>query len=150
MINRTVSTLDPAGRMPNHFATLLSAAAASVRRAGKDLSQVPIAVSGRWVKNGQEFSIRLADLEAMARNFAKRKNEQVVIDYEHASEMPEVARGGPVPAAGWIHGLLVTSGTARSTGAAPAELHALIEWTPEARRLIESGQYRFFSPSIDW
>src|SRR5262249_23587991 len=31
-----------------------------------------------------------------------------------------------------------------------ATLLAQVEWTPEAQRLISGGQYRFFSPAIDW
>jgi phage I-like protein len=146
---------------PNHFATLLSASGASVEQHGKTICEIPIAVTGRWVKRGCEFSITLGDLEAMVRNFVKRKNEQVVIDYEHASETPEVALGGPVPAAGWIHALSLVRGGSRPSvaprnGAAQgsnserAELHARIEWTAEARQMIHDGQYRFFSPAIDW
>ena len=29
-------------------------------------------------------------------------------------------------------------------------LTARVEWTPEAKALIRAGQYRFFSPAIDW
>jgi len=106
---------------------------------GKKLFEVPIALTGTWVKSGRTFSITKRDLADMVRNFERRKNDQVVVDYEHASEMPEVARGGPVVAAGWIREL-------QSNG----ELKALIEWTPQAEEMIRSGQYRFFSPAIDW
>src|SRR3989442_2363702 len=106
---------------------------------GKKLFEVPIALTGTWVKSGRTFSITKGDLADMVRNFESRKNDQVVVDYEHASEMPEVARGGPVLAAGWIHRL-----------SANGELKALIEWTPQAEEMIRSGQYRFFSPAIDW
>ncbi|PYU90941.1 MAG: hypothetical protein DMG25_15975 [Acidobacteria bacterium] len=160
----------------NHFATLLSARVPAVRRGAQDLYEIPIALKGRWVKGGREFSITSRDLEAMARNFEKRKNDQVVIDYEHASEAPEVALGGPVPAAGWIHELgfrvsglgvreksagLGAQGSASGQGEFRAPeprtpdtghrlLYALVEWTKEALGLIKSGAYRFFSPSIDW
>ncbi len=99
----------------------------------------PICVPGEWFKDGHHFSITAEDLSDMARNFDKRKNDMVVIDYEHASEHPEVARGGAVPAAGWIHAL-----------SANGALVADIEWTPEAATLIKGGAYRFFSPAIDW
>ena len=111
------------------------------------------------MKGGREFSITSDDLEAMARNFEKRKNDQVVIDYEHASEAPEVALGGPVPAAGWIHELQVSGVRCQVSGKPKPEtwnlkpgtfLTALVEWTKEALGLIKSGAYRFFSPSIDW
>lgn len=140
----------------SHFATLLSAKVQPMVRDGKKLYEIPVAITGSWVKQGQRFSITPDDLAAMVRNFSKRKNEQVVIDYEHASETPEVALGGPVPAAGWIHEIILVSpdsflaknGTRSS--AEGAALNALIEWTAEAGRLIQAGQYRFFSPAIDW
>ncbi|HEV2177363.1 MAG TPA: phage protease [Terriglobia bacterium] len=145
-----------------HFAWELFSAGPSVARNGRDLHEVPVAVAGSWVKNGQKFSITHQDLLDMVRNFAKRKNDMVVIDYEHASEQPQVAQGGPIPAAGWIHSLQVSSqlhptagaknGRAQSGGGSPAGtyLTALVEWTPEAKQLIEQAQYRFFSPAIDW
>jgi len=136
-----------------HFAWELFSAGPAVRSNGKNLHHVPVAVTGSWVKGGQHFSISLEDLEDMVRNFDKRKNDMLVIDYEHASEQPEVARGGPVPAAGWIHGLFIDRPplpAAQGGDAHEAALKALVEWTPEARQLIQRGQYRFFSPSIDW
>jgi hypothetical protein len=114
------------------------------------LHEIPIALTGTWVKGDHKFSITRQDLADMLSNFEKRKNEQVVIDYEHASEVPEVARGGPVPAAGWIHALsLVPSPNGRGAGG-EGELKALVEWTPDAEEMIRKGQYRFFSPAIDW
>jgi len=151
-----------------------------VLRDGKRLYEIPIAVTGSWVKHGRRFQITPEDLAAMVLNFSKRKNEQIVIDYEHASETPEVAHGGPIPAAGWMHDLSVISGPSSASGlypqitqigqiertassfesvksaqsvdrAARADvLSALVEWTPEAERLIQQGAYRFFSPAIDW
>ena len=138
----------------NHFATLLSGNVQAIRRGGKEFYEIPIALTGRWVKGGREFSITSDDLAAMARNFEKRKNDQVVIDYEHASEAPEVALGGPVPAAGWIHELSLVPGPssfAKDNGQRTRDtLTALVEWTKEAFGLIKSGAYRFFSPAIDW
>ncbi|HEV2492162.1 MAG TPA: phage protease [Terriglobia bacterium] len=172
MNTRTIEVGAPggesAGRAPavefrHHFATLLSASARALERGGKTYHEIPVALTGKWMKRGQEFAITLDDLQAMARNFAKRKNEQVVIDYEHASETPEVALGGPVPAAGWIHALRIEPLGDRGIGPLKQKtndpmaqslnhpiLKALIEWTPEARRMIQDGQYRFFSPAIDW
>ena len=106
------------------------------------------------MKDGRHFSIGPKDLRDMVENFDKRKNEMLVIDYEHASEQPEIARGGPVPAAGWIHDLFInpsaSSTVATKNGKHEDVLKALVEWTPEAHGLIESGKYRFFSPAIDW
>ncbi|HEV2425877.1 MAG TPA: phage protease [Terriglobia bacterium] len=141
-----------------HFAWELFSAGSPVKKDGKDLHEVPVAVCGAWVKNGHTFKITFQDLQTMLRNFDKRRNEMVVIDYEHASEDPSVARGGPVPAAGWIHELFLerapsSPGTKRKRHPeipAADTLLARVEWTPEAKELIHSGQYRFFSPSIDW
>ena len=93
-----------------HLAVLLNGPGRVVRDAGlgKDLHEIPICITGAWVKGGRKFAIDARDLAAMVRNFSKRRNEQVVIDYEHASEQPEVAQGGPIPAAGWIHELQVS------------------------------------------
>lgn len=139
---------------PRHFACELFSAGPRIRQNGRELREIPVVVSGAWVKGGHHFSISSADLQAILRNFEKRKNDMVVIDYEHASEDPSVARGGPVPAAGWIHSLSVArrprSAAAENGTPAAETLTALVEWTPEARDLIESGKYRFFSPSIDW
>lgn len=107
---------------------------------GKELHELAVAPEGSWVKGGRKFSITAADQDAMVRNFEKRKNDAVVVDYEHASEQPEVARGGPVPASGWFRKLYREGGM----------LKALVEWTDEAKALIKSGAYRFFSPAIDW
>jgi phage I-like protein len=112
---------------------------AVLRDDGTELYEIPIAVTGTWVKNDREFSITTQDLADIVKNFEKRKNQHVVIDYEHASEMPEIARGGPIPAAGWIHSLCANGG-----------LKAMIEWTPDSQEMIKKGQYRFFSPAIDW
>jgi len=116
---------------------------AGLHTAGAQLYEIPVAVTGSWVKGNYSFSITPEDMSAMSANFAKRKNDQVVIDYEHASEMPELAKGGPIPAAGWIHNL-------HSHASNNEKLIALVEWTPQAEQMIKTGQYRFFSPAIDW
>jgi phage I-like protein len=140
--------------MNRHFAWELFSAGPAVRRNGRRLYELPVAVCGSWVKDGRHFSISPQDLQDMVENFDKRKNDMLVIDYEHASEQPEVARGGPVPAAGWIHELFVDHGASATTrtknGKKEGVLKALVEWTPEASGLIGSGRYRFFSPAIDW
>jgi phage I-like protein len=111
----------------------------AMQRPGAQLREIAVAVPGSWVKGDHSFSITKEDLADMARNFEKRKNDMIVIDYEHASEDPQVARGGPIPGAGWIHDLQ-----------ANGKLSALVEWTPQAEEMLRTGQYRFFSPAIDW
>jgi rubrerythrin/phage I-like protein len=125
-------------KMP--FAVLLYEAMPVTALNGHEVQDIPIAVTGNWVK-GEEFSITAADLQTIIDNFKKRQNGQVVVDYEHASEHPLVAgKGGAVPAAGWIHDLYTQED----------KLIARIEWTPKAKDHIRTGEYRFFSPAIDW
>jgi hypothetical protein len=121
------------------FTVLLSMAAPTTAWNGKDVQDIPLACTGSWVK-GEPFSITEQDLQSIVDNFKKRKNEQVVIDYEHASEHPVLAKGQPIPAAGWIHDVY-TRGN---------QLIGRVEWTPQASDMVRTGQYRFFSPAIDW
>jgi phage I-like protein len=139
----------------SQFAWLLAGLGKPIEITGKATHEIPICVTGTWVKNDHKFSITAEDLASMVSNFDKRKNSQVVIDYEHASEQPDVAKGGPIPAAGWIHSLRMANGESRIAKgsdlfATPDSLLATVEWTPEAAKLISGGQYRFFSPAIDW
>jgi hypothetical protein len=118
----------------------------SNRAVGQFLTEIPIAVTGSWVKDGHRFSITKEDLDDIVENFQKRGNGQVVVDFEHASERPEVARGGPVPAAGWINALDVRE---KEDG----QGHALwgdVEFTDDTKDLIKKNKYRYFSPAIDW
>jgi hypothetical protein len=111
-----------------------------VPAAGPDgLIEIPIAVTGMWKRGASEFSLTKHDLAQMAENFRKRKNGEINVDYDHASEMPEVARGGPVPSAGRIIKM-------RSNGA----LYAGIEFTARAVEYIKAKEYRFVSPAIAW
>jgi phage I-like protein len=145
-----------------HLVVLLTGAGSPVdtptdmtlQRPDAQLREIAVAVPGSWVKGDHKFSIKKEDLGDMVRNFEKRKNDMIVIDYEHASEDPQVARGGPIPGAGWIHKLrLGGNGSADLQVGMPASrpaLHALVEWTPQAEEMLRTGQYRFFSPAIDW
>jgi phage I-like protein len=106
---------------------------------------MPLAVTGSWVKDGHRFSISEEDLDDIVKNFDKRLNGEVVVDYEHASERPEVARAGPVPAAGWIKELAV-----RADDDGRKALFGKVEWDDDARELIKAKKYKYFSPAIDW
>jgi len=106
---------------------------------GSGLVEIPIVVTGKWRRGASEFEITGNDLAAMVKNFRRRKNGEVNVDYDHASEMPDVARGGPVPSAGRILKM-------RSNGA----LYAGIEFTARALELVKNREYRFVSPAIAW
>ncbi|MGC2234249.1 MAG: phage protease [Candidatus Acidiferrum sp.] len=110
------------------------------------LTELPIALTGSWVKDGHRFSITEEDLSDIVKNFEKRGNGEVVVDYEHASERPEVARGGPVPAAAWIQKLSIRD----SDGGDGKTLWGDINFTDEAKKYIEDKKYKYFSPAIDW
>jgi phage I-like protein len=106
---------------------------------GAGLVEIPIAVTGKWKQGTREFEITREDLGKMVANFEKRQNGEINVDYDHASEMTDVARGGPIPSAGRILKM-------RSNGA----LYAGIEFTARALELIRNKEYRYVSPAIDW
>jgi phage I-like protein len=124
----------------------------AMHRPGAQLREIAVAVPGSWVKGDHSFTIKKEDLADIVRNFEKRKNDMIVIDYEHASEQPEVARGGPIPGAGWIHQLAVSDQRSAISRlkADSCVLTAFVEWTPQSEEMLRTGQYRFFSPAIDW
>jgi phage I-like protein len=129
------------------------------------LVRVPLAVTGKWVRGSTSFTITRQDLEDIARNFRERQNGEINVDYDHASEMPEVAAGGPVPSAGMIVRLdppEPASGLGQSSAGAasresriPSRESRFILWgwyepTQRARQLLKSREYRYISPAIDW
>ncbi len=60
------------------------------------------------------------------------------IDYEHQTLGGEFASpDGTAPAAGWISKIEIESGVG---------IFAEVEWTPRARQMLESREYRFLSP----
>lgn len=76
-----------------------------------------------------------------ARVIAAFSAEQpAVIDYEHQTLNKE-KNGLPAPAAGWIHALQWIEGKG---------LHALAELTERAKEQIKAGEYRYFSPVIQY
>ena len=115
---------------------------------GKECYEIPVAITGTWVKDGRRFSITDQDLDDMVKNFEGRGNGMVVVDYEHASEMgPEVSRGHEIPAAGW-HYKLAKRQILNKQGKMLNALSALVEFTPKAKEMLANGEYKFFSPAI--
>jgi len=128
--------------------------------------RVPLAITGKWVRGTTEFTITRRDLEEIVRNFRERQNGEINVDYDHASEMPDVAAGGPIPSAGRIVRLdppEARNGSRKSEVGNREEPHSLLppsssrfllygwyEPTPRARELVKSREYRFISPAIDW
>lgn len=135
--------------------------------------RIPLAVTGTWVRGSNRFSITRGDLESIVRNFRERQNGEINVDYDHASEMPEVAAGGPIPSAGRIVGIDppegMKAGNGKSEvgsrgrgdeGAVPYSqlstsysrfiLWGWFEPTERARALVKNREYRYISPAIDW
>jgi phage I-like protein len=133
---------------------------------GSGTARIPLAITGEWVKNGREFAITCDDLDDVIENFTKKLNGEINVDYDHASEMPEVAAGGPVPSAGRILalGAPVPFEGNREAGVGNREnpesllpapdtrfiLYGTYEPTERARQLIRNREYRYISPAIDW
>lgn len=112
--------------------------------------KLPIAVTGEWVKDGKKFSITLSHLKQMISNFAKRKNGEVNVDYEHASEKPEVAKGDLVPSAGPLVAMSEPESYVDPQGAKRHILYGEFEPTDKARAAIRSREVRYTSPAISW
>jgi Mu-like prophage I protein len=147
--------------LPRFIATLAAPLAPA-----DELVRVPLALTGRWVRGAREFAITRQDLESIVRNFRGRQNGEINVDYDHASEMPEVAAGGPIPSAGRIvrlnppEEMPATDGSTRKSKSSPDSplptadsrfiLYGWYEPTDRARRLIANREYRYISPAIDW
>lgn len=130
------------GEQVNHPGFVISLGAMALNEAAR-LARIPIAMLGRWVKGHQKFSIGREDFAQIVANFRKRGTGEVVIDYEHASEFPQMAAGGPVPAAGWLRGIEDAPDDA-------GILWGVAEFTERARKMIASLEYKYLSPAIDW
>lgn len=68
--------------------------------------------------------------------FFDERGVDIPIDFEH-STVYNLGKGTPSPAAGWITGLRYEKGKG---------LIATVEWNSVAKGLIESKQYKYFSP----
>jgi phage I-like protein len=108
--------------------------------------RIPLAVTGTWHRGDRQFSITREQLEEAILNFEKKLNGEINVDYDHASEMPEVAAGGPVPSAGRIVQLEPPQRLADGRWI----LWGHYEPTQRARELIRNREYRYISPAIDW
>jgi phage I-like protein len=106
------------------------------------LVPIPILKKGSYYKGKQKFSLTDTDVQQLVGNFRKRQNGEVVIDYEHASERPEVAKGDAIPAAGWLKAM---SDAADGDGI----LWGQAELTDKARGMIAAKEYKYLSPFID-
>lgn len=96
-------------------------------------------VLGRFFRQdfpkGIEFTTEV--FESMVSNWVASGRPELAVDYFHwgASHITDVPIEGKV-ASGWITDVRINNGA----------LEGLIKWTDKARRLIESGELRRFSP----
>lgn len=119
-----------------------SISCAAVTKLAGAARRLPLAMLGVRYKGSQKIEITRAMLAEVVANFRKRDTKELPIDYEHASEEPEVAGGGPVPAAGWLKSI-------DDAPDADGILWGTVEWTPRAAALIAAREYKYISPFID-
>lgn len=72
----------------------------------------------------------------------RARQTPIVVDYEHQTVNAE-RNGRPAPAAGWIDPATVEYRPGRG-------LFAEIAWTPHAKKMIETGEYKFLSPVLPY
>ncbi len=108
---------------------------------GETIYEHPVMITGDWVK-GKDIRVRLDTLQSFKKNFEKRQNGEVNLDYDHASENTEVAMGGPIPSAGRVVGMSIKPTDSRHV------LFGNYVFTPKAEGLIKNKEYRFISPAF--
>lgn len=140
--SRFLAALEPG---PQEAAAPGPAAGEAPENAPPKRLRVPLVLAGTWVRGAEKFSVTPEDLESIRRNFRERLNGEINVDYDHASETPEVAAGGPIPSAGRIVDIDPPEPAGRRL-----LLWGWFEPTARARALIASGEYRYISPAIRW
>jgi phage I-like protein len=111
--------------------------------------QMPVAITGRWVHpaNQKKIVITANDLLTATRNFRKKGNGEINVDYDHASEIPNFA-GGPRPSAGRVVALRGPEPYTDSQGTPREILWGNYEPTEMARGMIRKREYRYISPVL--
>jgi len=91
----------------------------------------------RWDGGDNETFILDAKAAAKIIEGFESGGKDMLIDFEHQSSPDRSAPAGPIPAAGWIRGMRWVAGDG---------LYVDVDWTEQAAAMIESKQYRYFSP----
>lgn len=93
---------------------------------------------GRWLPADGWF----IDAAGAARIIARvdARGTPLVVDYEHQTINAEM-NGQPAPAAGWFRALEWVEGDG---------LFGTVELTPRAAEMVRAGEYRYFSPVIEY
>lgn len=87
-----------------------------------------------WKLNDRQGAALAARVNAVA------AKTPIVVDYDHQT-LHAMTSGAMAPAAGWIK---------RVEWLAGQGLFATVEWTAKAKALIDAGEYRYFSPVIEF
>ncbi len=104
----------------------------SVDTGGEVPTEVRLVPLAKFFYYGRWIQITQMHLQSMKAAFDRREND-LVIDYEHQSQTGEQA-----PAAGWVKALEV-----RDDG-----LWGQVQWTQKAEEYIKAKEYRYLSPVI--
>jgi phage I-like protein len=101
----------------------------------QNLSRVLVALEGTWHGHAMgSFSITKEIMNQMVQNF-EAKSIDTVCDYEH-----QTLTGQTAPASGWIKQIELSEENGLTY------LYAHVEWTDEAKGMIQSKEYRYISP----
>lgn len=93
---------------------------------------------GRYLPPGGLLLDRTAALRIIDR--VAQRETPLVVDYEHQTLHAEY-NGQPAPAAGWFGALEWVDGQG---------LFAVLDLTPRAAEMVRGGEYKFFSPVIEF
>jgi phage I-like protein len=112
-------------------------------QATADVQLLPVGeFIGRDGRPGKGLTWKLSETQGQAlaqRLNAKHATVQFCLDYEHQAMLAE-ANGKPAPASGWASAFEWRAGQG---------LFALnVQWTANARQMIEAGEYKYISPVI--
>ncbi len=101
--------------------------------------EICVAPDGEVKSRQGTFIVDQDAFDAINERFIKHGTD-LVVDYEHQTVGGEMASpDGTAPAAGWIKSLRYEPGRG---------IIAKVEWTSRAQKMIEDGEYRYFSPVV--
>ncbi len=70
----------------------------------------------------------------------RARDIDLVVDWNHSTQLSAAVNGGEAPAAGWVKDLEIRNGA----------LWGMVEWTQRAAQQITERAYRFLSPVFDY
>ena len=111
--------------------------------------RMPVAITGSWVHpaNQRKIVVTGSDLRTAIQNFRKKSSGEINVDYDHASEMPNLV-GQPRPSAGRVLDLCGPEAYTDPRGTRREILWGEYEPTEMARGMIRKREYRYISPVL--